>query len=145
MTDVIVTRVFRAGLDHVYRYISKPEHILEWWGPEGLSVPVHNLDFSREGPWMSEMHAPDGRVFTVSGVVTRVDPPRAVEFTWAWHDEGGARGHESQVLIELEPAGDMTRFTLTHSGLADQPSADSHTEGWTSSIRKLERILGTAD
>jgi uncharacterized protein YndB with AHSA1/START domain len=144
MADVVITRVFRAGLDHVFNYISKPEHILEWWGPEGTSVPVSQLDLGTPGPWMSEMHAPDGRMFKVSGQVTAVDPPKSVGFTWAWHDDSDQRGHESHVLIELEATGDLTRFKLTHSGLADQTSADSHVDGWTSSLGKLEKIIPTA-
>lgn len=141
MDDLVITRVFRAGIDHVYAYISQSEKILEWWGPEGMTLPEHKIDFGRRGPWMSVMRAPDGRQFTVSGEVTEVDPPRAVGFTWAWHGEDGARGHESRVRIELEELGAATRFTLTHSGLADRASADSHNGGWTSSLTKLEKIL----
>ena len=144
MADVVIKRVFRAGLDHVFDYVSNPERILEWWGPEGLTVPVSQMDLGRQGPWMSEMHSPDGRVFKVSGEVTKVDPPKSVGFTWAWHDDSDQRGHESHVLIELEATGDMTQFTLTHSGLPDQASADSHNDGWTSSLSKLERIIPTA-
>ena len=138
MSDLVITRVFRAGIDHVYDYISKPEHILEWWGPEGLNVPVHDLSLGEVGPWHSTMQAPDGREFHVSGEVTEVDPPRGVGFTWAWHDEAGLRGPESRVSIALETVGDATRFTLTHSGLADEEARASHNEGWTSSLRKLE-------
>ncbi|MGI9391075.1 MAG: SRPBCC family protein [Boseongicola sp.] len=144
MADLVIKRVFRAGLDHVYKYISKPEHILEWWGPEGLTVPVSDMNLGTYGPWMSEMHAPDGRVFKMSGKVTKVDPPNSVGFTFAWHDDLDQRGHESQVLIELEATGDMTQFRLTHTGFLDQESADSHAEGWTSSLGKLERIIPTA-
>jgi len=141
MSDLVITRVFRAGIDHVYDYISKPEHILEWWGPQGMTVPVHELNLGRIGPWHSTMRAPDGQSFTVSGEVTEVDPPSAVGFTWAWHDETGARGPESRVRIDLEDLGGRTKFTLTHSGLVDRASAESHTEGWTSSIAKLEALL----
>ena len=144
MTDIVITRIFRAGLDHVFDYISTPERILEWWGPEGMSVPVAQMDFGKHGPWMSEMHAPDGKIFKVSGEVTNVDPPKSVGFTWARHDDNDQRGHESHVLIELEATGDMTRFTLTHSGLADQASADSHNDGWTSTLDKLEQIIPAA-
>ena len=139
MADVILTRVFRAGIDHVFAYVTQTEHLLKWWGPEGITVPVHALDFSRPGPWSSEMHAPDGRIFRVSGEVIDLTPPKSVAFTWAWHDDDGERGHESRVLFELEDLGSETRFTLTHSGLADQESARNHDEGWTSSLSKLER------
>ena len=141
MNDLVITRVFRAGIDHVYTYISQPEHILKWWGPQGMTVPIHQLDFSRVGPWMSEMQAPDGQSFKVSGDVLDADPPRSVGFTWAWHGEDGARGHESRVQIELEAVGERTRFTLTHSQLSDEASRTSHGEGWASSLSKLEAIF----
>lgn len=141
MSDLKITRRFRAGIDHVFRYVSETEHLLKWWGPEGLSVPVHRLDFTKPGPWMSEMHAPDGRVFKVSGQVTRVEAPKLVGFTWAWHDETDTRGHESHVMIELATDGDETIFTLIQTGLADDGSANSHDEGWTSSLRKLEALF----
>ena len=90
---------------------------------------------------MSEMHSPDGRIFKASGQVIRVDPPRALGLTWAWHDDDGTRGHESQVLIELEPQGDMTGFKLSHTGLPDAESAQNHTGGWNSSLDRLERLF----
>ena len=138
MSDLVITRVFRAGIDHVYDYISKPEHVMTWWGPEGMTLPRHDLNFGQAGPWMSVMKASDGSEFHVSGEVTDVDPPRSIGFTWAWHDAAGARGHESQVRIELEAIGDATRFTLTHSGLADADSVASHQRGWTSTLSKLQ-------
>ena len=41
-------------------------------------------------------------------------PPRAVEFTWGWHDETDTRGPESRVRIDLAPDGAGTAFVLTH-------------------------------
>ena len=141
MSDLVITRVFRAGIDHVYDYISKPEHVADWWGPEGMTCPEHALALGRIGPWHSTMQAPDGRQFHVSGEVTDVDPPNRVAFTWAWRQEDGSRGPESRVEIALEPVGDATRFTMTHSGLVDEAAATSHREGWESTLRKLAALI----
>ena len=141
MSDLTLTRVFRAGIDHVFDYISKPELVLEWWGPEGMFCPEHNLTLGETGPWNSVMQAKDGQQFHVSGEVTDVDPPNSVAFTWAWHGEDGARGPESRVRIDLEAVGAKTLFTLTHSGLVDPESRASHERGWTSTLAKLERFL----
>lgn len=141
MSDLVITRVFRAGIDHVYDYLSKPEHVLEWWGPEGMTCPEHKLTFGEHGPWMSVMRASDGTDFHVSGEVTEVDPPRSIGFTWAWHDPEGVRGPESQVRIDLEAVGEATRFTITHSGLVDEDSHASHERGWNSTLAKLAKLL----
>ena len=141
MSDLRIERVFEADVESVFEFVTQTRHLLEWWGPEGMTIPVHDLNLSRPGPWHSTMMNSDGGKFKVSGEVLSVDTPNSVSFTWAWHDEAGARGHDSRVRIELETVGDATRFTLTHSGLVDQPSIDSHREGWGSSISKLEEKL----
>ena len=85
----------------------------------------------------------EGNRFKVSGEVTRIDPPKSVEFTWGWHDDQDVRCHESQVRFEVVARADGgARFVMIHSGLADDESAQMHNEGWTSSLRKLERLDG---
>lgn len=142
MTDLVLERIFAAPIDTVFDYISKEENLLKWWGPEGMHVPEGNLEFSRKGTWYSVMQNAEGKRFKVSGQVTKVSPPNLVAFTWGWHDEEDARGHESHVMIELEGAGEgQTRLTLAHRDLADDESAANHNMGWTSSLRKLEVIF----
>lgn len=143
MSELTLTRHLKADQSKVFDYISKPEKILEWWGPEGVTVPVHDLTLGETGPWMSEMHGSNGNIYTVSGEVTRVDPPNRIGFTWAWHDPEGARGHESHVMIELTPKDGGTEFKLTHTELSDEESARNHEEGWTSSIGRLVKLLNT--
>jgi len=138
MTDVVLERQFAAPIEKVFDYISSPEKVLVWWGPESVTVRNADLNFGQVGPWTSEMHAKDGTIFKVSGEVTEVDPPHSVIFTWAWHDDTDVRGHESQVQIVLAKQGGGTNFTLIHRNLASDESAQSHTAGWTSSIGRLE-------
>ncbi len=141
MSDLTIKRHFPANPAKVFAFITEPEHLLKWWGPEGITVAEHQLDFSRPGPWMSVMVNSDGKRFKVSGEVVRISPTESVEFTWAWHDEQDMRGHESLVRLEVKSdGGDGTQFTLFHSGFADDDSAAHHNMGWTSSLAKLERM-----
>lgn len=106
-----------------------------------MFVPEHDLAFDRKGPWMSIMQNDEGKRFKVSGHVTHVDPPNSVGFTWAWHDENDQRGVESHVTIKLVPEqSGGTAFTLSHVDLPDDDVAANHEQGWTSSLRKLERL-----
>jgi uncharacterized protein YndB with AHSA1/START domain len=141
MSKLKLERHFNANAEAVFAYLTQRSHLLKWWGPEGMSVPEAQLDFSRPGPWSSVMMSADGKRYKVTGTVVAVNPPKSVEFTWAWHDEHDARGHESRVRFEVRPdKGGGTHFTLTHSGLADAESARNHTSGWSSSLVKLERF-----
>lgn len=140
MADLEMKRHFKADIARVWAFVTEPQNLQQWWGPEGMTVPVHNLDFTRTGPWFSEMHSPDGQVFKVSGQVTSINPPHSLGFTWGWHDETDQRGPESHVMFILRATDTGTEFTLNHREL-DAEAAQSHEEGWTSTLVKLERML----
>jgi uncharacterized protein YndB with AHSA1/START domain len=141
MTDLRITRHFPLPPDDVFDFITRRDRLMQWWGPEGVNLSDADLDFTTEGPWHSVIVNADGKRFKMSGRVTEVSPPEAVEFTWGWHDDTDARGPESRVRIELTAEKGGTRFVLSHRGLPDDESRSNHELGWTSSLRKLERLV----
>ncbi len=138
MADLKLEREFPVSPDILFAWISDGAKLLQWWGPEGVHVPEHDLDFSRLGPWFSVMQNNEGQQFKVSGQVTHVDPPNSVGFTWAWHDDQGQRGPESHVILSVAATGIGSRLVVDHRELADAEAAANHEQGWTSSLRKLE-------
>lgn len=141
MKPLVIIKNFPIDPETVYGFITRPEHLKKWWGPENMTCPEFELDLTQSGAWVTVMENADGQKFKVSGVVKNISPPRYVEFTWAWHDDRDQRGHESVVRMEVKGDGDGgTEFTLTHTGLADDESAKNHNQGWTSSLRKLEAL-----
>lgn len=143
MTELRLERKLAADPRTVFDFVTQSKNLQKWWGPEGMHLPEHDIDFTKKGPWFSVMANAEGNRFKVSGEVTAVDAPKSVEFTWGWHDENDERGHESTVRFEVADADDGgSMFTLIHSGLADEESAANHNQGWTSSLRKLERLAG---
>lgn len=146
MTELKMDRHFDADPQMVFDYVTKTGHLLDWWGPEGMTVPEHELDLSEPGAkWWSVMVNAEGKRFKVSGQVISVDPPKSVEFSWGWHDENDQRGPDSRVRFEISAADSGgTDFMLIHSELADEESARNHEMGWNSSLRKLERLANPA-
>lgn len=143
MAELVLKRTFAAPLVRVFSYVTQTRHLMEWWGPEGMFIPDGTLDFSQIGSWYSVMQNKDGDRYKVSGQVVFVDPPNAVEFTWAWHDDSDARGVETTVRFSLaENAIGGTDFTLKHTGFADEDAMGNHKAGWTSSLRKLAAQFG---
>ena len=140
MPTLEMERHLNAPVEKVFDFVSKTEHLVRWWGPEGLHVPEHDLSLDRLGPWFSVMVNGEGQRFKVSGQVTHVDPPKSIGFTWAWHDEDDARGVESHVRIKLVPAQNGTVLHLSHVDLPEE-TAESHEGGWASTFNKLEALL----
>lgn len=141
MADLRLVRDFDTTPERLFQAVSTPKGLLAWWGPEGMTLPDHDLDFTRTGPWFSVMQNSEGQRYKVSGHVTHVDPPRSVGLTWAWHDETDTRGSESHVTLTVTPIETGARLTLDHRDLGDDESAGNHEAGWTSALSKIEHAL----
>lgn len=137
MNELRLERDFAVTAQRLFDWISTPEKLLQWWGPEGMFVPEHALDFTRTGAWYSVMQNDEGQRYKVSGQVTHSDPPRSVGFTWAWHDDADQRGHESHVTFTVVAAGDGARLLIEHRDLDGSEQSASHEKGWNSTLRKL--------
>ncbi len=146
MADLVLERLLPLPPERLFELVSTEAGLLQWWGPEGFTVPDRNLDFTRTGPWHSVMHSPEGTRHEVSGQVTHVDPPQSLGFTWAWHDaETGDRGAESHVTFTVTQAPGGAKLVLAHRDLPSQEAAESHESGWSSALRKLEQTAAEAE
>jgi uncharacterized protein YndB with AHSA1/START domain len=56
--DVIVTRVFDAPIELLWKAWSEPEYVKQWWGPTGFSCPRAEMDFREGGTSLVCMRAP---------------------------------------------------------------------------------------
>jgi uncharacterized protein YndB with AHSA1/START domain len=133
-------RRLEAKPDQVFAAWIEPKQLVQWFGPEGMTVPKHEIDPRVGGKWMTTMQGADGQEHTVSGVYREIDRPRRLVFTWAWHD-GGKRGHETEVIVEFRPDGNGTLMTLTQHSFEDERSRGMHDHGWSSSFNDLARHL----
>jgi len=74
-----VTRVFDAPRDLVWRMWTDPDHIAQWWGPNGFRNTIFEMDVRPGGVWRFVMHGPDGTDYQNKFVyVDVVEPERIV-------------------------------------------------------------------
>jgi uncharacterized protein YndB with AHSA1/START domain len=139
-TVLRLERLIATSPDHLFGLWTKPEMIVQWFGPDGYDVPSHDIDVRPGGTWSTTMRAPDGSLHTVSGVYRVIDPPRKLVFTWAWNDDKGERGHETEVTVTFAAAPGGTRLTLVQQQFESADSRDRHSHGWNSSFACLERL-----
>ncbi|UWQ91116.1 SRPBCC domain-containing protein [Aliisedimentitalea scapharcae] len=142
MTDLRLERDFPVTPDRLYVWLTDPAKLLQWWGPEGMTIGEHDLNLTKPGPWLSVMVGDDsGQKFKVSGQVTHVDPPKSVGFTWGWHDDQDQRGPESHVTFSVSETATGARLTIDHRDLDDSEMSASHERGWSSALSKLTAKL----
>jgi uncharacterized protein YndB with AHSA1/START domain len=134
--DTVVVEIdIAAPPEHVFQAWIDPQQRLAWWG-DASTYRCHTMesDLRVGGKWRTEGKSAEAKEFAVFGQYTRVEPPRALGFTWN-HDWGRGGLPETQVLIELTPTSSGTHVTVTHSGFTIAQERDDHNRGWT-------RVLG---
>jgi uncharacterized protein YndB with AHSA1/START domain len=131
-------RIFAATPQQMFDAWTKADQLARWWGPEGATIPSHDLDVREGGAWITTMRHADGGENTVSGVYRLIDPPRRLVFTWAWHNDG-VRGHETEVALDFEPVDGGTRMVLIQKTFQSADMCEKHGMGWTSSFNDLAR------
>ncbi len=145
MSDVTLDRILTAPPEEVWRALTEPEKLAQWWGHDGFAMgPLMMLDFAQIGPWAFEMTSPEGRHMKASGQVTHVTPGQSIGFTWAWHDPEDRRGPESHVTITLTASGaHSTHLRLSHVDLRGDEAGAAQNRGWTSVLGRLDRLFQT--
>src|SRR5258708_7069046 len=58
---MVVTRVFDAPRELVWKAWTDPKYVMQWWGPKGFSCPACEIDFRVGGKSLCCMRAPDGQ------------------------------------------------------------------------------------
>ena len=58
--EIRLSRLVNAPIKLVWEVWTNPEHIKEWWGPNGFTNTISKMDVRENGEWDLIMHGPDG-------------------------------------------------------------------------------------
>jgi uncharacterized protein YndB with AHSA1/START domain len=56
-SDFVITRLFDAPREKVWRCFTEPERMKEWFGPKGSTVVESNMDFRVGGTYHGALRA----------------------------------------------------------------------------------------
>lgn len=76
--EITINRLINAPRERVWEVWTTPEHLANWWGPDGFTITTHSFDFREGGVWKFTMHGP---AKTVGGVKGGRDFPNQITFT----------------------------------------------------------------
>ena len=57
-----------------------PKHIAHWWGPNGSTNTIHEMDVRPGGVWRFVMHGPDGRDYQNKIVLVEIVKPERLVY-----------------------------------------------------------------
>lgn len=151
--DIVITRVFDAPREKVWKAWTDPKQQVRWFGPKTYTAHSATIDLRVGGRSISAMRSPEGKDIWSTGVYREIVPLEKIVLTDSFADEHGnevpasAYGMEGdwpeELLITVtfkDYEGGKTLFTLRHTGLPEIHGRDA-ANGWNESFDKLAEIL----
>jgi uncharacterized protein YndB with AHSA1/START domain len=101
--EVLITRVFDAPRELVFRVITDPEQTPNWWSPRKYPIQVDEMDVRPGGKWRYVSAAGNEDKHGFHGFYHDVTAPERLVFTFEYE---GVPGHVLMETIRLEDLGD---------------------------------------
>jgi uncharacterized protein YndB with AHSA1/START domain len=153
--DFVISRVFSAPRELVWKAWTDAKHMAEWWGPHTFTNPVCEMDVRPGGAYRIVMRGPDGAEFPLTGIFQEIKEPERLVMSMdlsahpeAWHDlvNPGRDKTKKPVLdcvqtITFEKFGDQTRLTVRtrfeSAAIRDAMLKMGMNDGWSQSLESL--------
>lgn len=159
MTDeqnwVRIEREFDAPLDLVWQLWTDPELFKQWYGPNGMAVPVAEMDVKVGGTrkvCMSMQTPERSMTMWFTGVYKEVNAPHRLIYTESMCDEDGTiippqqmgmpEGFPdiTEVIVDLSEVDGKTKMILVHVGVE---AGTAGAGGWNQAFDKLATLLAS--
>jgi uncharacterized protein YndB with AHSA1/START domain len=151
---MVVTRVFDAPREVVWKAWTDPQYVMQWWGPKGFTAPVCKIDFRVGGKYLCCMRSPDGQEFWNAGESHEIVPQEKIVSSMYFSDPEGNKvepehyGMEHEVIedahdiVLFEDLGNgQTKLTFIGNEPVDSATKSGQLEGWNQILDKIAAVI----
>jgi uncharacterized protein YndB with AHSA1/START domain len=151
---MVVTRVFDAPRELVWKAWTDPKYVMQWWGPKGWTSPVCEIDFRVGGKYLCCMRGPDGYEGWNAGEYHEIVLHEKIVSTMYFSDSKGNKIDPAQPGVEheaIEGAYDVTLFEDLGNGktrltfIGNEPMQNAiesgQLEGWKEILDKVAAVV----
>ena len=139
--DLIVTRIFDAPIEQVWRAWTDAEYVMQWWGPVGFTAPLARMDVHEGGTSLVCMSSPDFGTHYSTWEYREIVPLTRIEYIHNLSDEAGNKIDPVSVGMPPDFPQDQ-RHVVTFKALGENKTELAVTEhDWTvGQMMELSRI-----
>jgi uncharacterized protein YndB with AHSA1/START domain len=77
---LLISRKINAPVELVWEVWTKPEHIANWWGPDGFTNTISKMEVRPGGNWNLVMHGPDGTDYENESIFREIVPLKKIVY-----------------------------------------------------------------
>ena len=141
--EIHVERIFNAPRERVWRAMTEPELLTQWWG-RGNKLVIEKHEMERGGHWRFVEHTDHG-AFGFEGRFREIVPPERLVLTFEFD---GMPGHVVVNFMTLEDLGDGRTKLIADSLFLTREDRDGMMssgmeQGMNESYAALDRVLAS--
>lgn len=141
--QIHVERIFNAPRERVWRAMTEPELLAQWWG-RGNKLVIEKHEMERGGHWRFVEHTDHG-AFGFEGRFREIVPPERLVLTFEFD---GMPGHVVVNFMTLEDLGDGRTKLIAESLFLTKEDRDGMMssgmeQGMNESYAALDRVLAS--
>ena len=156
--EFVISRVFDAPRELVWKCFTDPKRMQQWWGPKGVTIEKSDMDLRPGGRYLYAMRTADGSIMWGKMMYREITPPSRLVFVNSFSDEGGGTTRhpmaptwplEMLSVFTFEEENGKTRFTVKWTPLnaGEEERATfaaghgSMQNGWGGTLDKLAAYI----
>lgn len=152
--NLVITRTFDAPLAQLWNAWVDPDIIQQWWGPDGFSCPLANIDFREGGTSLVCMTSPDFGEHYSTWDYTKIVPMERIELIHNLADKNGNKINPVDVgmpedfpvdqlqVFSFKALGEnRTEVTVTEHGWTVGQMMDMSRMGMEQCLSKIARVV----
>src|SRR5688572_4455799 len=152
--DLTLTRTFNVPLTDLWNAWVDPSYVKRWWGPEGFTCPVAEMDVRDGGTSLVAMRTPDGHDLYSTWAYRQIIPGQRMEYVFNLSDATGRKVDPTELgmppdfprevlhVVELRALGDRrSELTITEHGYTSPAHFEMSKAGLAECLDKMERIF----
>ena len=137
--ELIITRIFDAPRELVFRCMIEPEHLTHFWGPVGVSTPIDNITVDPRPGGVFEtimVNDADGSEYPSRGVFVEVVAPERL--VWSEPDSGMTT---TSTFVQLDDG--RTEVRIHQTNVPEMFRTPEAQAGFESSLDRFAAYLAT--
>jgi uncharacterized protein YndB with AHSA1/START domain len=129
----------------VWEVWTDAEHLAQWWGPHGFTIPLCEVDLRIDGELRIHMQGPDGNLYPMTGRYREIRQPEQLVFTGTPLDENGDPLFETLTTVTFTELVGQTRVDVKTRIVHTTPYAGLYlagmNAGWMQNLERLATYL----
>ena len=151
---MVITRIFDAPREIVWKAWTDPQYVMQWWGPKGFTSPACKMDFREGGKFLCCMRTPDGQEFWNGGEYHEIVPHEKIVSSMYFSDSNGNKVEAAAYGIEHEAiedaydvvtfedlGGGKTKLTFVGNETMENAKSSGQAEGWDQILDKFAGVV----